>query len=197
METYPSRTATDPRRTAPFLYRALFLLRVSRRFARLQTIPGYSRAFGRARVFHNESGADVLDRPGRRKRREGSMGFALWVECQRLKIYSQFQLDWRRGWDSNPRYGFPYTRFPSVRLKPVGHLSGPEKSRGQYSGRVSGYNPRGSRATEVRDITDDPQSLLWQRRRSPRRNTQRFPQPKRHAPQPAARNHSICFSLSR
>jgi hypothetical protein len=33
-------------------------------------------------------------------------------------------LDWRREWDSNPRYGFPHTRFPSVRLKPLGHLSG-------------------------------------------------------------------------
>src|SRR5579863_2911495 len=31
---------------------------------------------------------------------------------------------WRREWDSNPRYGFPYTRFPSVRLQPLGHLSG-------------------------------------------------------------------------
>src|SRR4029078_11438848 len=31
---------------------------------------------------------------------------------------------WRTGWDSNPRYGFPYTRFPSVRLQPLGHLSG-------------------------------------------------------------------------
>ena len=31
---------------------------------------------------------------------------------------------WRKGWDSNPRYGFPHTRFPSVRLKPLGHLSG-------------------------------------------------------------------------
>src|SRR5581483_4829577 len=30
---------------------------------------------------------------------------------------------WRRGRDSNPRYGFPYTRFPSERLKPLGHLS--------------------------------------------------------------------------
>ena len=30
---------------------------------------------------------------------------------------------WRRGWDSNPRYGYPYTRFPSVLLKPLGHLS--------------------------------------------------------------------------
>ena len=32
-------------------------------------------------------------------------------------------LNWRREWDSNPRYGFPHTRFPSVRLKPLGHLS--------------------------------------------------------------------------
>jgi hypothetical protein len=30
---------------------------------------------------------------------------------------------WRREWDSNPRYSFPHTRFPSVRLKPLGHLS--------------------------------------------------------------------------
>ena len=32
---------------------------------------------------------------------------------------------WRRERDSNPRYGFPYTRFPSVRLQPLGHLSKP------------------------------------------------------------------------
>src|SRR5712671_4184209 len=31
---------------------------------------------------------------------------------------------WRTKWDSNWRYGFPHTRFPSVRLKPLGHLSG-------------------------------------------------------------------------
>src|SRR5437879_578729 len=31
---------------------------------------------------------------------------------------------WRREWDSNPRYAFTYTRFPSVRLKPLGHPSG-------------------------------------------------------------------------
>ena len=30
---------------------------------------------------------------------------------------------WRREWDSNPRKSFPLTRFPSVRLKPLGHLS--------------------------------------------------------------------------
>jgi hypothetical protein len=30
---------------------------------------------------------------------------------------------WRREWDSNPRYSFPYTRFPSERLQPLGHPS--------------------------------------------------------------------------
>src|SRR2546423_3729264 len=30
----------------------------------------------------------------------------------------------RREWDSNPRWSYPHTRFPSVLLKPLGHLSG-------------------------------------------------------------------------
>ncbi len=30
---------------------------------------------------------------------------------------------WRREWDSNPRYGYPYTRSPGVRLRPLGHPS--------------------------------------------------------------------------
>ena len=30
---------------------------------------------------------------------------------------------WRTGWDSNPRYALTQTRFPSVRLQPLGHLS--------------------------------------------------------------------------
>jgi site-specific DNA recombinase len=29
----------------------------------------------------------------------------------------------RREGDSNPRYGYPYTRFPSALLQPLGHLS--------------------------------------------------------------------------
>ncbi len=33
-------------------------------------------------------------------------------------------LNWRRERDSNPRYGFPYTHFPGVRLQPLGHPSG-------------------------------------------------------------------------
>ena len=32
-------------------------------------------------------------------------------------------IKWRRERDSNPRNGFPFTRFPSVRLQPLGHLS--------------------------------------------------------------------------
>ena len=32
------------------------------------------------------------------------------------------QTRWRREWDSNPRYPLGYTRFPSVRLRPLGHL---------------------------------------------------------------------------
>ena len=31
--------------------------------------------------------------------------------------------DWRRGWDSNPRPACARTRFPSVLLQPLGHLS--------------------------------------------------------------------------
>ena len=30
---------------------------------------------------------------------------------------------WRRGRDSNPRYGFPYSSFQDWRLQPLGHLS--------------------------------------------------------------------------
>jgi hypothetical protein len=50
--------------------------------------------------------------------------------CAKSRPYGPFGLligvgaNWRREWDSNPRYGFPHTRFPSVRLKPLGHLSG-------------------------------------------------------------------------
>ena len=35
----------------------------------------------------------------------------------------EYFIVWRRERDSNPRYGHPHTRFPSVLLKPLGHLS--------------------------------------------------------------------------
>ena len=31
---------------------------------------------------------------------------------------------WRRGWDSNPRNGFPFTAFPVLPIQPLLHLSG-------------------------------------------------------------------------
>ncbi|MDF3064189.1 MAG: putative resolvase, partial [Microvirga sp.] len=37
------------------------------------------------------------------------------AECYRILR------SWRRERDSNPRYGFPYTRVPGVRLQPLGH----------------------------------------------------------------------------
>src|ERR1019366_2527596 len=45
-------------------------------------------------------------------------GYATYHSCFRW-----FRKLWRRGWDSNPRLSFPNTRFPSVLLKPLGHLS--------------------------------------------------------------------------
>jgi hypothetical protein len=33
------------------------------------------------------------------------------------------QTDWRRGWDSNPRYGSPYARFRGEYFQPLSHLS--------------------------------------------------------------------------
>jgi hypothetical protein len=46
---------------------------------------------------------------------------------KKLIKLSSFQHDkaasWRRGRDSNPRYGFPHTHFPGVRLQPLGHPS--------------------------------------------------------------------------
>ncbi|GGC80983.1 hypothetical protein GCM10010994_43750 [Chelatococcus reniformis] len=38
-------------------------------------------------------------------------------------------LKWRREGDSNPRYGFPYTHFPGVRLQPLGHPSARARQR--------------------------------------------------------------------
>src|SRR5919201_3258360 len=55
---------------------------------------------------------------------------------------SEFLRGWRREWDSNPRYGFPYTRFPSVRLQPLGHPSRDARAREAHDATAS----RGTRA---------------------------------------------------
>ena len=41
-----------------------------------------------------------------------------------LKIATfKLQISKRRGWDSNPRYSFPYTAFPVLPVQPLLHLS--------------------------------------------------------------------------
>src|SRR3989442_1134098 len=49
----------------------------------------------------------------------------------------QYQVlyNWRRERDSNPRYGFPHTHFPGVRLQPLGHPSAVRI-------RASGWTPK-------------------------------------------------------
>ena len=54
---------------------------------------------------------------------ESDLGNAPWAISPGLCDGKRQTTYWRREWDSNPRYGFPHTRFPSVRLKPLGHLS--------------------------------------------------------------------------
>ena len=47
-------------------------------------------------------------------------GDAAKVTGDGLAAVSRFR---RTGWDSNPRYGYPYTAFPMLLLQPLGHLS--------------------------------------------------------------------------
>jgi hypothetical protein len=52
--------------------------------------------------------------------------------------------DWRRRRDSNPRYSFPYTAFPMLRLQPLGHPSDnePRRQSGTHQDfRVSTHRP--------------------------------------------------------
>jgi hypothetical protein len=55
---------------------------------------------------------------------------------------------WRRERDSNPRYGCPYTRFPSVRLQPLGHPSG-TRIRAHYSPGSGADNSRSRPAQKI------------------------------------------------
>ncbi len=59
-----------------------------------------------------------------------------WRLCVLLWVSSE--KSWRRGRDSNPRYGFPYTHFPGVRLRPLGHPSSPIGRTGRGARYISG-----------------------------------------------------------
>src|SRR2546423_4138118 len=51
----------------------------------------------------------------------------------------------RREWDSNPRWSYPHTRFPSVLLKPLGHLSGGSHCQNNLSNVSHPGNQNGAR----------------------------------------------------
>ena len=57
--------------------------------------------------------------PNPRLRRTGSHVLSAEAKTRRMSG----PCFWRRDRDSNPGYGFPHTRFPSVLLQPLGHLS--------------------------------------------------------------------------
>src|SRR5207245_5807476 len=51
--------------------------------------------------------------------KNGSTEVARSQECSNM----QGRIGMRRGWDSNPRYGFPHARFRGEYFKPLSHLS--------------------------------------------------------------------------
>ena len=83
-------------------------------------------------------------RRGRAKRRKQRMN-SCYQQTRKQTLYHILS-SWRREWDSNPRYGFPYTRFPSERLKPLGHPS---------EGCLGNITTGGMVATERRESNSD------------------------------------------
>ena len=57
---------------------------------------------------------------------------------KKKRQYSQVKR-WRRERDSNPRYGFPHTHFPGVRLQPLGHPS--DRRSGALASPAAGATP--------------------------------------------------------
>src|SRR5262249_4999673 len=61
--------------------------------------------------------------------------FKITSQIGNVKIANfKLQISKRRGWDSNPRYSFPYTAFPVLPVKPLLHLSG-KNAKGKGPGR--------------------------------------------------------------
>jgi hypothetical protein len=100
---------------------------------------------------------------------------------------------WRREWDSNPRYSFPHTRFPSVRLKPLGHLSRCLLLKGQddFCKRA---RPRGQRFPQPIEGTSEFTSP--QARAAAMAMAGRKPETVQcsRAPELADRSHNVCGS---
>ncbi len=82
-----------------------------------------------ARVIRNPVTRPVTGKPERgvldfaRFKRFFYVGFYVGQNRKLPILSNDFNGWWRRERDSNPRDGFPPTRFPGVRLRPLGHLS--------------------------------------------------------------------------
>src|SRR6516162_2495687 len=75
----------------------------------------------------------MMERPGHTRRCATVASFRTWRGSRPRVVpttnLSSSRCCVRRGWDSNPRYPFRYTRVPGVRLQPLGHLSSPSGER--------------------------------------------------------------------
>jgi hypothetical protein len=93
----------------------------------------------------------------------------------RLRVGMLVTRLWRRERDSNPRYGFPQTRFPSVRLQPLGHPSG--QGRHYIRQRPSGKHSRPPRRELTNGIlaAEMRHDHLWQVAGNPVFPTRRMP----------------------
>jgi hypothetical protein len=63
----------------------------------------------------------------------------------------QIQANWRRGWDSNPRYGYPYAAFRVRCFQPLSHLSARPR-RMQNPAKPGGTYRSGPEETRREDI---------------------------------------------
>src|SRR6516225_5133580 len=122
--------------------------------------------------------------------------FQAYYELQRRGAKGRERDGWRREWDSNPRYGFPHTRFPSVRLKPLGHPSKAENFAGNIAAGppVTTRDHAPSRLAKSRHVIQK-WTLPMRRSHLARKSYRDFGQSAASA-KPAARNHTICISLS-
>ena len=69
-------------------------------------------------ISHPQAFAFEIGRVGRSCVEEGPLKQGMvWSKCE-LPLRK-----WRRGWDSNPRYGSPYARFRGEYFQPLSHLS--------------------------------------------------------------------------
>ena len=114
----------------------------------------------------------------------------LWQECN-WRIYGSFE-NWRRGRDSNPRFPFGNTRFPSARIRPLCHLSGVRLNRQKQFLRWAKRQKKGSAHNPVNEELGwgDPGPVSFSTHRgSPAQPSEKRDRSSKH-PQSHTRNKS-------